>query len=121
MTTVALIVLAFAAWVWMYAYLVYPSMLWLAGMIHRRPAAPAPPVTWPRISITVPAYNEEASIAATLDRLLECDYPADRRQILVVSDASTDRTEEIVKGYASRGVQLVRMPVRGGKTAAENA
>ncbi|MGH7676979.1 MAG: glycosyltransferase, partial [Gemmatimonadaceae bacterium] len=49
------------------------------------------------------------------------DYPADRRQILVLSDASTDRTDEIVTSYASRGVELLRMPVRGGKTAAENA
>jgi glycosyltransferase involved in cell wall biosynthesis len=49
------------------------------------------------------------------------DYPAERRQILVVSDASTDRTDEIVTGYASQGVELMRMPVRTGKAAAENA
>jgi cellulose synthase/poly-beta-1,6-N-acetylglucosamine synthase-like glycosyltransferase len=41
--------------------------------------------------------------------------------VLVVSDASTDRTDEIVRGYADRGVELLRVPVRGGKTAAENA
>ena len=48
------------------------------------------------------------------------DFVADRRHILVVSDASTDRTDEIVRGYADRGVRLVRLPERGGKTVAEN-
>src|SRR5439155_19107293 len=65
--------------------------------------------------------NEEALIRSTLENLLQLDYPADRRQILVVSDASADRTEAIVGEYAGRGVQLLRMPRRVGKTAAENA
>src|SRR5256886_12729222 len=53
--------------------------------------------------------------------LFRSDYPADRRQILVVSDASTDRTDAIVREYTGRGVELLRLPRRGGKTAAENA
>jgi cellulose synthase/poly-beta-1,6-N-acetylglucosamine synthase-like glycosyltransferase len=79
------------------------------------------PAEWPFITITVPAFNEERAIAATLEALLTADYPADRRQVLVVSDASTDRTDEIVRGYENRGVELLRLPTRGGKTAAENA
>jgi cellulose synthase/poly-beta-1,6-N-acetylglucosamine synthase-like glycosyltransferase len=104
-----------------YAYFIYPALLWAAVRLGRPRPVPAPPAEWPMISITVPAYNEERAIAATLDRLLELDYPADRRQILVVSDASSDRTDDIVRGYADRGVELLRMPTRGGKTAAENA
>lgn len=121
MTTVALVVLGLAAWTWVYAYLVYPLLLSLMGRIRGRDFPTASPDVWPRISITVPAFNEEATIAATLDRLLECDYPADRRQLLVVSDASSDGTDDIVRRYASKGVELLRMPARGGKTAAENA
>jgi cellulose synthase/poly-beta-1,6-N-acetylglucosamine synthase-like glycosyltransferase len=75
----------------------------------------------PTISITVPAYNEEAQIEATLQSVLALDYPAGRRQILVVSDASSDRTDEIVRSFADRGVELIRMPSRMGKTAAEHA
>ena len=75
----------------------------------------------PRISIVLPVYNEARVIAATLDSILAIDYPADARQILVVSDASTDGTDEIVAGFADRGVALLRMPSRRGKTAAENA
>ena len=104
-----------------YAYAGYPLLLWLVGALRRKPVPPADPDQWPLISVTVPAYNEEASIANTLDRIVASDYPADRRQVLVVSDASSDRTDDIVRLYADRGVELLRMPQRGGKTAAENA
>jgi cellulose synthase/poly-beta-1,6-N-acetylglucosamine synthase-like glycosyltransferase len=104
-----------------YAYLGYPLLLKLLSLLRTRLPRVRAPDAWPLITITVPAYNEERAIAATLDALLAADYPADRRQVLVVSDASTDRTDEIVRGYADRGVELLRMSVRGGKTTAENA
>jgi glycosyltransferase involved in cell wall biosynthesis len=66
-------------------------------------------------------HNEASVIAATLERILSVDYPNERRQILVVSDASTDGTDEIVAAFAPRGVELLRLPQRRGKTAAENA
>ena len=104
-----------------YAYGLYPLLLVILG--RTRPAASQPevPSDWPFISITVPAYNEERSIGATIENLLSADYPADRRQILVVSDGSTDGTDAVVRTYAARGVELLRLPVRRGKTAAENA
>jgi cellulose synthase/poly-beta-1,6-N-acetylglucosamine synthase-like glycosyltransferase len=104
-----------------YAYLIYPLVL--AALARTRPAmAELPePVEWPYVSITVPAYNEERAIGATIENLLAADYPADRRQILVVSDASTDGTDDIVRRYAAQGVELLRLPVRRGKTGAENA
>jgi cellulose synthase/poly-beta-1,6-N-acetylglucosamine synthase-like glycosyltransferase len=104
-----------------YAYAGYPFLLWLLATLRPRRAVLPGDEDWPRVSFSLPAYNEEASIATTLERLLEVDYPADRREILVISDASTDRTDEIVRGFASRGVELLRMPERRGKTAAENA
>ncbi|MGH7690608.1 MAG: glycosyltransferase, partial [Gemmatimonadaceae bacterium] len=69
----------------------------------------------------MPSYNEAASIAETIERLLNTDYPAHLRHILVISDASTDGTDDVVRAYADRGVELLRLPQRGGKTAAENA
>ena len=104
-----------------YAYVGYPALLKLMSWLRPRPPRVREPEVWPFISITVPAYNEERAIGSTLEALLAADYPADRRQVLVVSDASTDRTDEIARGYEGRGVQLHRLPVRGGKTAAENA
>jgi cellulose synthase/poly-beta-1,6-N-acetylglucosamine synthase-like glycosyltransferase len=76
---------------------------------------------WPLVSITVPVYNEEAQVRGLLESLLALDYPEERKQILIVSDASSDRTDEIVAEYADRGIELLRMPGRVGKTAAENA
>lgn len=103
-----------------YTYIGYPAVLWLLRKLRgeeRRPDLG----DWPAISITVPAYNEEGQIRGTLDSLLRTDYPAEKRQILVVSDASTDRTDEIVSEYADRGVELLRVTERKGKGAAENA
>jgi cellulose synthase/poly-beta-1,6-N-acetylglucosamine synthase-like glycosyltransferase len=103
-----------------YALFIYPAILWLLSRLTPAPKAWADPPQWPTVTILVPAYNEEDSIAGTLESLLALDYPVDRREIIVMSDASTDRTDEIVQGFAARGVRLVRMPVRKGKTAAEN-
>jgi cellulose synthase/poly-beta-1,6-N-acetylglucosamine synthase-like glycosyltransferase len=104
-----------------YAYVGYPLLLTL--LARARPSAPElpDPVDWPLISITVPAYNEEAAIGATIENLLAADYPVEKRQILVVSDASSDSTDDVVRRYASRGVELLRLPKRRGKTGAENA
>ena len=104
-----------------YAYFGYPLLLRLVSRFRPDRSIPEATGDLPTISVTIPAYNEERSIAATLERILAVDYPADRRQILIVSDASTDRTDQIVRSYADRGVELLRMPQRTGKTAAENA
>ncbi|HEX5632957.1 MAG TPA: glycosyltransferase [Gemmatimonadales bacterium] len=103
-----------------YALVVYPALLWLLARLAPAPRRWDDPAEWPTISILIPAYNEEEAIAGTLESLLALDYPPERRQIVVMSDASTDRTDEIVRGFAGRGVRLVRMPQRKGKTAAEN-
>src|SRR5437867_3312740 len=105
----------------LYTYLGYPTLLKLVGSLRRAPRRTAPPAEWPSISITIPVHNEAEVIAGTLERILELDYPAERRQILVVSDASSDRTDKIVSGFADRGVELLRLPERRGKTAAENS
>ena len=69
------------------------------------------------MTVIVAAYNEEAVIARRIENLLELDYPQDRLQIVVTSDASTDRTEEIALQYP--GVAVVSNP-RGGKVAAQD-
>ncbi len=118
--TVATVAAALPAALFVYAYALYPALLWLAS---RRPAWTPPaadPPEWPRITLVLPVYNEEQVVRQTIESLLAIDYPADRRQILVLSDASTDGTHAIVREYADRGVGLVALQVRRGKTAAEN-
>lgn len=105
-----------------YAYLGYPLALRLALLFREAGGYPtSDPAEWPLVSVSLPAYNEEAVIGDTLEALLAADYPSDKLQVVVVSDASTDRTDEIVAAYEERGVELVRQPERGGKTAAERA
>jgi len=126
MTLVPWLLLGGSLGLGLYSYLDYPAILKVLSLFcsPRRPRSPTPPDrprARPRISITIPVHNEAAVIAGTLERILELDYPAGRRQILVVSDASTDETDDIVRRFAARGVELLRMPERHGKTAAENA
>ena len=109
-----------------YTYVGYPALLKLLLLLRRERFAAKSrraPGDWPAISVMLPAYNEVETIASTLEQLLAIDYPTDRRQILVVSDASTDGTDDVVARFASRrtGVELLRLPQRRGKTAAENA
>lgn len=104
-----------------YAYVLYPLALKLLSLRRRGGEVPAAAGEWPRVTITIPVYNEAGQVDDLLESVLRLQYPADRLQILVVSDASDDGTDERVRAYADRGIELLRMPVRGGKSAAENA
>lgn len=121
MTATAFVLIALPFALAGYAYVLYPLLLRLLATSRPEVKLATEPPVWPLLTITLPAYNEAGRIAETLDHLLELDYPADRRQLLVISDASTDRTDEIVRSYSGRGVELLRLASRGGKTAAENA
>jgi glycosyltransferase involved in cell wall biosynthesis len=112
--------LALAAGLAAYAYGGYPLLVLVVGRLRANAAPPTPPTEWPFVSIVVPVYNEEATIAATIDSLIRLDYPRDRVEIMVVSDASTDGTDAIVQTYQTVGVELIRAAERGGKTVAEN-
>jgi cellulose synthase/poly-beta-1,6-N-acetylglucosamine synthase-like glycosyltransferase len=96
-----------------YAYFGYPLLLWIISII--RPLKVAKDDFTPDISLIITAYNEEQRIAEKLDNTLAQDYPKEKMEIIVVSDCSTDRTDEIVKSYESQGVCLLRMKERNGK------
>jgi len=74
----------------------------------------------PIVSIIIAAYNEEKNIAAKIENTLQLDYPKEKLDIIVFSDASSDRTDEIVKSYANQGVRLIRVEGRKGKTFCQN-
>ena len=108
-----------ASWV-LYGIWGYPALLRLWTR-RGRPADSPTEDPLPAISISVPAYNEAGQIRRTIESLLRLEYPAELRQILVISDASSDGTDDIVREYADRGVELLRLEERKGKTAAEYA
>ena len=70
----------------------------------------------PKVSIIIAAYNEEKTITKKLENTLKIEYPKEKLEIIVFSDASTDRTDEIVNQYAPQGVRLIRVEGRKGKT-----
>lgn len=119
---VALTVIAASIGLLLYTYLFYPALLWLISRVSSKPIPTDTDLeSWPTVSMSVPAYNEEAQIDDLIKSLLALDYPRELLQILIISDCSSDRTDEIVKSYADSGIALLRMPERGGKNKAENA
>jgi len=115
------VLLALCAFVVVYSYALYPLLLLLFARLGRaRTVHRDAPQVWPRISITLPAYNAEQTLRPVLEALVRVEYPADRRQILVVSDGSTDGTDTLVREFAPQGVELLRIEGRLGKTEIEN-
>ncbi|MBR9691537.1 glycosyltransferase family 2 protein [Candidatus Woesearchaeota archaeon] len=72
-----------------------------------------------KVSVVVPAYNEEKTIAKTIRSLLNLDYPKDRLQIMIVDDGSTDNTYKVAKGFRKYGVEVFTKE-NEGKAAALN-
>jgi cellulose synthase/poly-beta-1,6-N-acetylglucosamine synthase-like glycosyltransferase len=105
---------AFAALVWTHA--AYPLAAAALTRVRRRTVQKAD--TTPRVSVIVAAHNEEGVIARRLENLLALEYPEEKLDIVVASDASTDRTDEIAQSFGPR-VRLVRAE-RAGKVAAQN-
>jgi hypothetical protein len=107
---------ALAVIVWVYVG--YPVVLGLVAWLRERPVARGD--AYPTVSVVICAYNEERDIRRKLEECLAADYPADRMEIIVASDGSTDRTDDVVREFAPR-VRLLRVEGRGGKTVAQNA
>jgi cellulose synthase/poly-beta-1,6-N-acetylglucosamine synthase-like glycosyltransferase len=102
-----------------YAYVGYPLLLSLLSLIRPKPVRSQ---GWtPSVSVIIAAYNEERDLAAKLENTLALDYPKSELEIIVTSDCSSDRTDEIARSFAPRGVKLHRQEERHGKTAAQNA
>ena len=91
-----------------YPYFIYPALLLLVRPLLFRSASQADDSYRPTVSIVLAAYNEEDCIREKMENCLALDYPAEKVEILVGSDASEDRTNEIAATFASRGVRLFR-------------
>jgi hyaluronan synthase len=115
--------------------LLRPSILWMTmGSLllgfrtvlwfRYRPFAAAPLADAPRLTVIIPAYNEGAMVAQTIDSVAAARYPHDRLEIFVVDDGSRDDTWEHIQAAARRHPELVtslRFDQNRGKRAALQA
>ena len=101
-----------------YVYLGYPLVVYLVSLLWAKPVHRAD--IEPHVTVLITAFNEEAALPEKLENTLQIDYPADKLEILVASDGSTDRTDTIALERASRGVRLFRQDGRVGKTETQN-
>jgi cellulose synthase/poly-beta-1,6-N-acetylglucosamine synthase-like glycosyltransferase len=102
-----------------YAYVGYPLLVAAISRLRPRPVRRA--AFEPKVTVIITAYNEERDLAAKLENTLALDYSKDKLEIIVASDCSTDRTDDIARSFSSRGVRLHRQAERLGKTAAQNS
>jgi cellulose synthase/poly-beta-1,6-N-acetylglucosamine synthase-like glycosyltransferase len=102
----------------LYVYVGYPLVLLCLSAFFRTP--PAKPGYTPFLSVLIAAYNEEAGIKKKIEQTLDLDYPADKMEILVLSDGSTDRTDEIIQSFSDPRIRLFHVTGRKGKTNAQN-
>ncbi len=103
-----------AALAWTHA--LYPAAVGLAARLRSRPVV-KDDAYLPSVAVIVTAYNEENAIEHRVENLRALDYPHELLELVVTSDASTDRTEELAE---AAGARVIRNP-RGGKVAAQDA
>lgn len=103
-----------------YHWVLYPVALWVLSKVRPRQRARVDRAEPFFISIVIAAYNEEELIDDKLKNCLELDYPADRMEILVGSDSSSDATDDIVRSFNDPKVRLIRYEPQSGKTVVQN-
>jgi biofilm PGA synthesis N-glycosyltransferase PgaC len=115
---VCLVIFLVACLIMFYALFGYPLLLdWLA----RRSNNPVRKDDQLRtVSFVIAVYNGEKFLERKLKTIFALNYPRELMEILVISDGSTDRTDDIARSFADRGVKFLQVP-RGGKAAALNA
>lgn len=118
-----LILFSICAGIVAYTYAGYPALVWLAARWFGRRESP-PTVAddnLPRLTLLIAAHNEGMVLKERLHNALALDYPAEKLEIVVASDGSSDDTAEIVRGFAHRGVRLLDYHFNRGKSATLNA
>ncbi len=100
------------------AYAGYPICLYFGARFWPRPVRRES--IFPGVTIVLAAHNEEINLPRKLVNLAALDYPADRLEVLVISDGSTDETNKIVSAWQNFGHRAVILPERRGKANALN-
>lgn len=113
----ALVIFIISAGVVVYSYALYPLLL---AILPKRRTQPAEPAEWPTISVLLSVYNEEKHIVERMENMLALDYPSEKLEVLIGSDESTDRTDELVRRFDDPRLKLHVFSPRGGKPGVLN-
>lgn len=100
-----------------YTYFGYPLLLKFISCFRSRTISKAQ--IFPPVTFIITAHNEEATIRSKIENTLSFDYPKEKLQIIVASDASDDATDAYVSEYKNKGVDLVSIETRKGKDNAQ--
>ncbi|MCB5269860.1 MAG: glycosyltransferase family 2 protein [Candidatus Cloacimonadaceae bacterium] len=117
------IVLFWVSWLMLLYHLAgYPALLWILNLRKHKNSL----IRWlsddelPVVTVLCAAYNEEAVIGAKIESFLALDYPSHKVQMIIISDDSTDKTNEIVSQYTGTNVSLIVQKPRAGKPSGLN-
>ena len=114
-----LFITAFLFIVPVYVYIGYPLLLWLLTTLYQRKHN-IDETRKTSVTLIISCFNEADVIARKIENSLQLDYPEDKLDILLVSDGSTDGTDEIIKGFTDPRIRLIRQEGRLGKTSGLN-
>lgn len=103
----------------LYVYVGYPISLWLIGL-RARFLPETRDNFLPSLSVLISARNEEKDIGQKISDTLNWNYPKDRLEVLVASDASEDGTDEIIRGFDDPRLKYILLDRRVGKNEALN-
>ena len=116
-----------------YTYVLYPCLLFVVYALSQvrtdlryltrrgdRRQRPLTDQDLPPVSVIIPAYNEERHLKDKIANVAELDYPRDRLQVIIVSDGSTDQTNDILSNVHDPTIETILLPSRAGKWAAVN-
>lgn len=113
------IVFWFLALTLLYIYFGYPILILLMSFARRRTHRRDESYQ-PKVSLVICAYNEQKHIKRKMENSLSLNYPGDKLEIIVVSDGSTDKTNEYIRHFEEEGIKLHVLESRLGKTEAQN-
>lgn len=102
-----------------YIYIGYPGLSLVFARIKEKPIIKDDNF-FPSVTLIISAFNEEKVIEEKLHNTLKIDYPKSKLEVLVVSDGSTDKTNDITRQFKHYGIKLVEYKMNRGKTACQN-
>jgi len=100
-----------------YSYFGYPVSLYLVGWFKKKELKKEN--QYPDVTIVITAYNEGKRIRKKIENTLDVVYPKEKLQIIIASDGSTDCTNKFAESFKESGIELLFLPIRGGKENAQ--